>query len=57
MSDDDKSMDVQLICNQLVVIYNKLLGINPMGLSDPWVDYKNKQIIHRHGNLTKNLMM
>ena len=57
MSDDDKSMDVQLICNQLVGIYNKLLGINPMGLSDPWVDYKNKQIIHRHGNLTNNLMM
>ena len=44
MSDDDKSMDVHLICNQLVVIYNKLLGINPMGLSDPCDNYKNKQL-------------
>ena len=44
MSDDDKSMDVQLICNQHVVIYNKFQGINPISLSDPWVDYKNKQL-------------
>ena len=44
MSDDDKSMDVQLICNQHVMTYNKLQGINPMGLSAPCDDYKNKQL-------------
>ena len=36
MSDDDKSMDVQLICNQSVVTYNELWGMNPMGISAPW---------------------
>ena len=36
MYDDDKSMDVQLICNQHVVTYNKLRGMKLMGLSDPW---------------------
>ena len=36
MYDDDKSMDVQLICNQRVVTYNKLRGINQMGLIVPW---------------------
>ena len=35
MSDDDKSMDVQLICNQRVVTYNKLRGMNTMGLRSP----------------------
>ena len=44
MSDDDKSMDVKLICNQRVVTYNKLRGMNPMGLSVPWANYKNKQL-------------
>ena len=39
MSDDDKSMDVQLICNQRLVTYNKLQGVNLMGLSAPWSDY------------------
>ena len=38
MSDDDKSMDFQLICNQRVVTSNKLRGMNPMGLSAPWDD-------------------
>ena len=42
MSDYDKSMYVQLILNQSTVTYNKL-GMNPMGLSAPWADYKNKQ--------------
>ena len=36
MYDDDKSMDVQLICNQRVVTQNEFLGVNPMGLSSPW---------------------
>ena len=36
MSDDDKSMDVQLICNQHLVTYNKLQCVNLMGLSAPW---------------------
>ena len=43
MSNDDKSTDVQLICNQYVATYNKLQGMNPMGLSAPWPEYKNKQ--------------
>ena len=38
MSDGDKSMDVQLICNQLVVTYNKSIGMNPMCHSSPWDD-------------------
>ena len=33
MYDDDKSMDVHLICNQRVVTYNKFQGIKPMGVS------------------------
>ena len=36
MSNDGKPMDVQLIWYQRVVTYNKLLGINPIGLSAPW---------------------
>ena len=36
MSDDDKSMDVQLVYNQRVVTYNKLRGMNLIGFSDPW---------------------
>ena len=32
-------MDVQLVCNHRVATYNKLLGIKPMGLSDPWDEY------------------
>ena len=36
MSDDDKSMDVHLICNQRLVTYNKYQGVNLMGLSSPW---------------------
>ena len=44
MSNDDKSMDIQLICNQRVVTYNNLRCMNPMGLSAPWADYKNKKI-------------
>ena len=39
MSDDDKSMDVQVICNQRLVTYNKLQGVNLMGISAPWEDY------------------
>ena len=46
MSDDDKSMDVQLICNQCVVTYNKFCGMNPMGLSAPWGD--SLEIISLH---------
>ena len=38
MYDDDKSIDVQLICNQRVVTYNKLIGMNPMVLSAPCDD-------------------
>ena len=38
MSDDDKSMDVQLICNQNVVTDNKFQGLNSMGLSAPWAN-------------------
>ena len=38
MSDDDISMDVQLLCNKRVVTYNILRGMKPMGLSDPWDD-------------------
>ena len=44
MYNDDKSMNVQLICNQLVVTYNKLLGMNPMVIIAPWDDYKNKKL-------------
>ena len=44
MSDDDKSMDVQLIFIQCIVTYNKFLGINPIGLSAPLTEYKNKQL-------------
>ena len=39
MSDDDKSMDVQLIFDQRLVTYNKLQGVNLMGISAPWDDY------------------
>ena len=38
MSDDDKSMDVHLICNQHVVTSDKLQGMNTMGISVPWDD-------------------
>ena len=44
MYNDDKSMNVQLICNQSVVTYNTLLGMNPMVIIAPWDDYKNKKI-------------
>ena len=44
MSDDDKSIDVQLICNQRVVKYILFQGMNPICLSAPWADYKNKQL-------------
>ena len=43
MSDDDKSMGVQLICNQRVVAYNKFLGMNPMVPITPW--YNSLEII------------
>ena len=43
MYDDDKSVNVHLICNEHEATYNKFLGMNPMGLSDPWHDFKNKQ--------------
>ena len=36
MSDNDISMDVQLICYQYVVTYNKLGGMKPMVLISPW---------------------
>ena len=35
MSDDNKSMDVQLICNKHVATYIKLRGMKRMGLSYP----------------------
>ena len=38
MSDDDKSMDVQLICNQRVVNYSTLQFMNPIFFSVPWDD-------------------
>ena len=38
MYDDDKSIDVQLICNQRVVTYNKLWGMNPIVLIEPCDD-------------------
>ena len=38
MSDDNKSTNIQLICNQHVLTYNKLRGLNTMGLSIPWGD-------------------
>ena len=44
MSDDDKSIYVQLICNQRVVKYNNFRGMNPMVLSAPWAEYKSKQL-------------
>ena len=44
MSDDDKSMGFKFICNQRIVTYNKLRDMNPMGLSAPCDDYKNKQL-------------
>ena len=37
-------MYVQLICNHHVVTYNKLQGVNPMFISAPRANYKNKQI-------------
>ena len=43
MSDGYKSINFQLICNQRVVTYNKLQGMNPVGLSDPWADLKKTQ--------------
>ena len=39
MYDDDKSMDVKLICNQYVVNNIKLRGMKPMELGDPWSNY------------------
>ena len=38
MSDDDKSIYDQLICNQRVVTYKKIRGMNSMNLSSPWAD-------------------
>ena len=39
MSDYDKSMYLQFICNQRVVNCNKFLYVNSMGLSAPWYDF------------------
>ena len=39
MPDDDKSMVVQVICNQRVLNYDKLRGMKPMCLSSLWSDY------------------
>ena len=39
MSDYNKSMDVQLTCNQRVVNYNKLRVMNPMGFNGHWPNY------------------
>ena len=39
MFDSDKSMYVQLICNQLSVTYNIFQGMNPMGRIAPWADF------------------
>ena len=38
MANDDKSMDVQLICSQSVLDYIKLQSMNPMGVSAPWAN-------------------
>ena len=38
-------MNVQLICNQRVVTHNKLRVMNPIGLSAPWSDHKNKHLL------------
>ena len=46
MSDDDKSINVQLICNQRVVTYNKLQGINPMVISASWYDSLENIALH-----------
>ena len=57
MSNDDESMYIQLIRNQRVVTYNNLRGMNPMSLSAPWDDYKNKQFNTNIKIITNNLMM
>ena len=44
MFDDDKTMNVQVICNQPVVVYNRFLGMNTMVFIATWADYKNKQL-------------
>ena len=44
MSDDDKSIDVQLVCNQRLVTHNQFRRMNQMVLAAPWYDYKNKQL-------------
>ena len=46
MSDDDKSMNDRLICNQCLATYNKLRSMNPIGLSSPWAE--SLQIIALH---------
>ena len=46
MSDDDESMIVQFICNQCVVTFVKLSGMNSMGLSDTW--YESLEIVALH---------
>ena len=55
MSDDDKSMDVQLIFNQRVFTSNKLIRMNPIGLNVPWnYSYLNNYILPKnleHQNL------
>ena len=38
MYDEDKSMEVHLICNQSVGTKKTLRGINPVVLSAPWAD-------------------
>ena len=39
-------MDVQLICNQQVVTYNKFWIMNPIGLSAPCSDYLDIIALH-----------
>ena len=46
MSNDDKYIDVQLICYQRVATYNKFRGMNPMESSAPWD--KSPEIISLH---------
>ena len=43
MSDYDKSMDIQFICNQDVVTYKKCWCMNPMLLSSPWANHKTNK--------------
>ena len=44
MYDDDKSINVQLICKQYLWTYNTLRGMSKMSLSAPWTYNRSKQL-------------